>query len=86
MARKKTLEQGIKAAQEYKGPINEGEKNKAQAVKVRQDIADLCASIGDRSFVIRQAEGEIVRFHARIDQLRDQLRVLEPQNGPQAVK
>ncbi len=56
------------------------------AQKVRQDIANLCTSIGDRSFTIRQAEAEIIGFHAQIDQLRDQLRALEQVDGPQAAK
>lgn len=82
MARK-TLEKGIKVAQEVT-PI--AKDTKAAALKVRQDIANLCTSIGDRSFVIRQAQSEITSFHAQIDQLRDQLRILEPVNGPQAAK
>lgn len=85
MARKSKLEQGITAVQETQS-ISSAEKNKAEALKLRQDIANLCTSIGDRSFVIRQAKSEIVSFHAQIDQLRDQLRILEPVNGPQAVK
>jgi len=47
------------------------------AVKIRQDIANLCTSIGDRSFVIRQANSDITAYYAQIDQLRDQLRALE---------
>lgn len=75
----KTLEAGIKATQEPT-PVN-------PADKIRQDIANLCTSIGDRSFVIRQAQSEITSFHAQIDQLRDQLRALEvPANGPEAAK
>jgi hypothetical protein len=77
MARK-TLKEGIKAAQQPPA-ANPGQK-------IRQDIANLCTSIGDRSFVIRQAKAEIIGFHAQIDQLRDQLRALEQPNGPQAVK
>lgn len=82
MAKKsRALAQGVevaqKASQEQKANVSN---------KLRQDIANLCASIGDRSFVIRQAEGEIVEFHAQIDTLRDQLRALEPASGPQATK
>jgi hypothetical protein len=56
------------------------------AVKIRQEIANLCTSIGDRSFVIRQANSDITGYHTQIDKLRDQLRALETQNGPQATK
>lgn len=45
--------------------------------EVRQQIANLCTNIGDRSFVIRQANSDIVKYYAEIDQLRDQLRTLE---------
>lgn len=45
--------------------------------KIRQDIANLCTQVGDRSFVIRQANSDITTFYAQIDQLRDQLRTLE---------
>lgn len=55
-----------------------------KAVEIRQNIANLCTSIGDKSFVIRQAKSEITGFHAQIDQLRDQLVALEKANGPQA--
>lgn len=85
MARKKITEQDVKS-DGYNGPVNEVEKAKADAIKVRQDIANLCTSIGDRSFVIRQAQGDITTFHTQIDQLREQLRTLEPVNGPQASK
>ncbi len=55
--------------------------------QIRQDIANLCTSIGDRSFVVRQAQSEIIAFYTQIDQLRDQLRVLEvPANGPETLK
>jgi hypothetical protein len=56
------------------------------AVKIRQEIANLCTSIGDRSFVIRQANSDITGYYTQIDKLRDQLRALETQNGPQATK
>jgi hypothetical protein len=52
-----------------------------------QRIANLCTSIGDRSFVIRQAESDITGYYVQIDQLRDQLRTLEGAgNGPEAAK
>lgn len=54
--------------------------------KIRQDIANLCTSIGDRSFVIRQANSDITTYYAQIDQLRDQLRALEQPSGPQTAK
>lgn len=85
MVRKKektTLEKGVEVAQE----ITQAEKNKNEALKYKQEIANLCTSIGDRSFVIRQAKGDITSFHAQIDQLRDKLRALESQSGSQAIK
>jgi len=51
-----------------------------------QKIANLCRDIGDRSFVIREAEGAIIGYHAQIDQLREQLRALESGNGPEVAK
>ncbi len=48
MARK-TLKEGIKAIGNPPPAVDAGQK-------IRQDIANLCTSIGDRSFVIRQAE------------------------------
>lgn len=53
-------------------------------VEVVQKIANLCTSIGDRSFVIRQAQSDITSYYVQIDQLRDQLRALEPVNVPEA--
>lgn len=66
------------------GSTNTVEVNPSQ--KIRQDIANLCTSIGDRSFVIRQANSDITAYYAQIDQLRDQLRALEPKDGSQASK
>lgn len=85
MAKKsKALTAGLKVAQQAP-PVPTAPKVDP-SVQIRQDITNLCASIGDRSFVIRQAEGEIISFHAQIDQLRDKLRVLETPNGSQAPK
>lgn len=82
MAKKsKSLTTGINLAQQPPAPAAVD-----PSVQVRQEITNLCASIGDRSFVIRQAEGEIISYHAQIDQLREKLRVLEAQNGPQTPK
>jgi len=53
---------------------------------IRQQIANLCTSIGDRSFVIRQANSDITAYYAQIDQLRDQLRTLEQPNGSEVSK
>lgn len=44
---------------------------------LRQQIANLCTSIGDRSFTIRQAKSDITSYYAQIDSLREQLRALE---------
>lgn len=75
MAKKtKALEEGVKISQD------------AAKAKIQQDIANLCTSIGDRYFVIREAQGEITKFHTEIDSLREKLRILEAQNGPQATK
>lgn len=49
----------------------------SESDKVRQQIANLCTSIGDRSFVIRQAESDITQYYGQIDALREQLRTLE---------
>lgn len=56
------------------------------AAKIRQDIANLCTTIGDRSFVIRQAQSDITGFYTQIDQLREQLRVLETTSGSETAK
>jgi len=56
------------------------------AIKIKQDIANLCTSIGDRSFVIRQANSDITSYYAQIDQLREQLRKLEVPSGTQDPK
>lgn len=59
----------------------------SESDKVRQDIANLCTTIGDRSFVIRETESEIVRYYAQIDSLREKLRTLEaPANGSENAK
>lgn len=72
--RTKALGEGVKISQD------------ATKAKIQQDIANLCTSIGDRCFVIREAQSEITKFHSQIDSLREQLRTLEAQNGPQAAK
>lgn len=69
MARKKKEELVINM-----GPVNVAPNPKDEVV---QKIANLCTSIGDRSFVIRQAEHDIMNYYGEIDQLREQLRALE---------
>jgi hypothetical protein len=70
--------------------LDEGPVNKpvveSPSQKIRQDIANLCTSIGDRSFVIRQANSDITSYYAQIDKLRDELRALEqpPSESPKA--
>ena len=56
--------------------------------KIRQQIANLCTSIGDRSFVIRQANSDITSYYAQIDALREQLRAAEApaSGGPEVTK
>jgi hypothetical protein len=58
--------------------------------KIRQDISNLCTQIGDRHFLIRQANSDVMQYYAQIDALRDQLRVVEQpgsiQSGPETAK
>jgi len=49
------------------------EKKIDPKVKLQQEIANLCTAIGDRSFVIRQAEKDIDDYYEKITQLRQQL-------------
>lgn len=60
---------------------------KTEADDVKQEIANLCTTIGDRSYVVRQAQADITAFYAQIDTLRTKLIALETANaGPQAAK
>lgn len=52
--------------------------------QIMQQIANLCTSIGDRRFVIDQAEKEIVANLANINELRGKLKELS--NGSQNTK
>jgi len=54
--------------------------------KIRQEIAHLCTSIGDRSFVIRKAEKQIEDYYEQIDKLRITLKELEVVNGSETPK
>lgn len=58
----------------------------SNADKLRVQIAQLCTQIGDRSFVIREANSTIVACYSQIDKLRNDLVALESANGPQAAK
>ena len=59
---------------------------KSEVNTVRQEIANLCTTIGDRSYVIRQATADIANFYSQIDALRTKLLTLEaPANGGSEV-
>lgn len=45
--------------------------------QVKQEIANLCTTIGDRSYVVRQAQADITQFYSQIDALRTKLIALE---------
>jgi septal ring factor EnvC (AmiA/AmiB activator) len=45
--------------------------------KLKQEIANLCTTIGDRSFIIRQAQADVQSMFEKIDVLRNQLIELE---------
>ena len=64
--------------------------NTEQSVKdkVLQDITNLCVTIGDKSFLIRQTKTEIQGLYAQIDKLRGDLTALaakENAGGPQGA-
>lgn len=61
-------------------------KKLSETDQVRQDIANLCTTIGDRSFVIREAQNQITTAHEQIDELRKKLRELEGADGSKNVK
>ena len=56
---------------------------KTAADKVLQDITNLCVTIGDKSFLIRQTKSEITGLYAEIDKLRTELSALQA-SGSQA--
>ena len=64
-------------------PIKEVE---SESTKVKQEIANLCTTVGDRSYVIRQATADIANFYSQIDALRTKLIALETPNGSQETK
>lgn len=59
---------------------------KSEIDKIRQEIANLCTTVGDRSYVIRQATADIANFYAQIDALRTKMIALETPNGAQETK
>ena len=55
--------------------------------RVLNEITNLCVTIGDKSFLIRQTEAEITAAYAKIDGLRIELgKIEQAANGPQDVK
>ena len=55
--------------------------------EIQQKITNLCVNIGDRQFVIRQAENECKNFFVQIDVLRAELKTLkESTSGPEVTK
>lgn len=53
---------------------------------LKQEISNLCFTIGDKYYGIRLFEQEIPQLHEQIDALRDKLANLEKENGPQNPK